>query len=147
MKIQEEGEKLLLFQMFEVHKLIAYKSNKIFSQDGVDIQIEQVPVLMIPYYMGILSQQEIADRVLRDKSSILRTVSSLTQMGLIVVAADPFDKRRKLVQLTKEGKALAAKIAGELHKVDQQVFECLSDIELVSFRKILVKLASNLSSE
>lgn len=144
MKKIEEGVKLLMFRFFEVHKMIVNKSNKICNKDGFGLQVEQVPVLMLPYFLGILSQQEIADKLLRDKSSVLRTVTSLSQSGLLVVAADPFDKRRKLVQLTNEGRKLANKIAEDLSKIDAMVFDCLSEAEKESLTGILKKLEQNL---
>jgi len=139
--IRTEGtEKLLMFHLLEVHKVIHNKSNKIFCKDGFGLQVEQIPVLMIPYYLGILSQQEIADKISRDKSSVLRTVVSLTHAGLLVVAADPFDKRRKLVQLTTDGRKVAGKIADALSKINDQLFACFSEEEKASFRALLIKL-------
>lgn len=130
-----------MFEVFELHKRIHNKSNKIFCKDGFGLQVEQIPVLMIPYYIGILSQQEIADRISRDKSSVLRTVVSLTHAGLLAVATDPFDKRRKLVQLTVEGKRVASKIANVLSGINDQLFSCFSDEEKNTFRALLRKLA------
>ena len=130
-----------MFQVLELPKLIHSKSNKIFCKDGFGLQVEQIPVLMIPYYVGILSQQEIADKISRDKSSVLRTVVSLTHAGLLVVATDPFDKRRKLVQLTVEGRRVASKIADVLSKINDQLFSCFSEEEKNAFRALLNKLA------
>lgn len=136
-----------MFRFFEVHKLLVNKSNKMCDQDGFGIQVEQLPVLMMPYFMGILSQQEIADKLFRDKSSVLRTVNSLSHAGLLVVAADPFDKRRKLIQLTAEGKKIAVRVAAELTQMDAHVFNCLSDDEKNDLTAILDKLAKNMNKE
>lgn len=137
----EAAEKLLMFQLLEIHKVIHNKSNKIFCKDGFGLQVEQIPVMMVPYYLGIVSQTEIADRISRDKSSVLRTVVSLTHAGLVVVASDPFDKRRKLVQLTVEGKRVASKIADVLSRINDQLFSCFSEEEKNNFRALLNKLA------
>ena len=139
----EAEETLLMFEVFELHKRIHNKSNKIFCKDGFGLQVEQIPVLMVPYYLGILSQQEIADKISRDKSSVLRTVVSLTQAGLMAVATDPFDKRRKLVQLTVEGKRVASKIADVLARINDQLFSCFSEEEKTTFRTLLNKLAQD----
>lgn len=129
-----------MFQMFEIHKIIHQKSNKIIGRSGYGLQVEQIPVLMIPYYLGIISQQEIADQCSRDKSSVLRTVTSLTTAGLIAVAPDPFDKRRKLISLTAEGKKKAQRIAEELAKINDEVFAALSPEEVETLRTLLTKL-------
>ena len=68
---------LLLFKIFNIHKIICNKSNKNFSNEGLNIQVEQIPVAMVIYYNGPQSQQDIAHELVRDKSSVLRTVASL----------------------------------------------------------------------
>ncbi len=132
-------ERLTMFRFFELHKTIANKANKNFNKDGIDLQVEQFPVLMIPFFKSTVSQQEIADITGRDKSSILRSITSLTGKGLIVTAPDPFDGRKKLVQLTKEGKKLADKIATELIKMDTVIFACLTPEEKEMFDSLLLK--------
>lgn len=131
--------KVLMFRFFELHKIIANKINKYFNKDGFDLQVEQFPVLMIPYFKGTISQQEIADICGRDKSSILRSIASLAGKNFLVTAQDPFDKRKKMVQLTKEGKALAEVIAQEIIKLDEMVFSCLSAEERATFEGLLQK--------
>src|SRR5690606_6763591 len=118
---------------------IANKTNKYFNKDGIDLQVEQFPVLMIPYFKGTISQQEIADICGRDKSSVLRSIVSLTSKHFLVTAQDPFDKRKKMVQLTKEGKVLAGKIAQEVINLDAMVFSCLTATERVTFEELLQK--------
>lgn len=139
MNEQELREKLTMFRMFDFHKTVVYKTNKYFVKDGYGLQVEQFPVLMIPFFKGALSQQEIADISLRDKSSIQRSVISLTGKGFLVTAQDPFDKRKKMVQLTKEGRKLAEQIAKELIKIDDMIFSCLTDEEKASLNAILAK--------
>ncbi len=82
---------------------------------------------MIPFLKGVVSQQEIAHKTFRDKSSVLRSIISLTNKNLLNTARDPFDKRKKMVQLTKDGRLLADRIAKELIKMDELVFSCLSE--------------------
>lgn len=139
-------DKLTMFKFFDLHKAIANKANKFFNKDGFGIQVEQFPVLMIPYFEGTISQQEIADITSRDKSSILRSVTSLTGKGLVVTATDPFDKRRKLVQLTKEGKKLAEKIALQLIEIDKVVFSCLTAEENETFKQLLQKCRTHITN-
>jgi DNA-binding MarR family transcriptional regulator len=94
---------------------------------------------MIPYFKGTVSQQEMADISGRDKSSVLRSITSLTSKNFVITAQDPFDKRKKMVQLTKDGKTLAEKIAHEIIKLDELVFSCLSAEERTVFERLLQK--------
>lgn len=138
-------DNVLMFRFFELHKIIANKTNRYFNRDGFDLQIEQFPVLMIPYFKGNISQQEIADISGRDKSSVLRSITSLTSKNLLNTAHDPFDKRKKMVQLTKVGKVLAERIAHEIIKLDTLVFSCLSAEERTTFENLLQKCEKYIS--
>lgn len=147
MKRIDGSEKLLMFQVLEIPKVIHSKSSRFLGEAGAGLQVEQIPVLMIPYYSGIISQQEIADNCSRDKSSVLRSVASLTAAGLVAVAPDPFDKRRKLVSLTAEGKKRAQRIADELARINEEIFSSFSQEERDTFRRLLVKLEETITQK
>jgi len=137
---------LLLFKLFDVHKIICNKANKCFSKDGVDIQVEQVPVLMVLYYKGPQSQQEIADTLLRDKSSVLRTIALLQQANYVQVQADLVDKRKKTIKLTENGQQLGEKIANEVSDIDNMMFSSLSTAEKLLLKELLVKCEQHIAT-
>ena len=139
MNYDSEKNKLMMFKLVELHKAIFNKANHIITNTGLEIQVEQLPVMMVIFYGGTMSQQDMADKLQRDKSSIFRSISSLEGRGLLAVAKDPFDKRRNLVQLTKEGKKLADKIALEISRIDAMLFECLSPEETTTFESLILK--------
>lgn len=88
-------------------------------REKIPIKMEQLPVVMCIYDHGILCQQEIADAVCRDKSSVQRTVARLECQGLVEIHRNK-DKRKKLLMLTKRGKEIAKKIAGFTPSSDQE---------------------------
>jgi DNA-binding MarR family transcriptional regulator len=89
-----------------------YKMLKIFiRQEKIPLKVEQLPVMMCIYDHGILCQQEIADAVFRDKSSVQRTVAKLEHYGFVEIRQN-IDKRKKSLVLSETGKAIAQKIAG-----------------------------------
>lgn len=137
---------LLLFKIFNIHKIICNKANKLFSKDGVNIQFEQIPVLMVAYYHGPVSQQDIADEIARDKSSVLRTIASLENLGFLQVKADSTDKRKKLISITETGADLAKKIAGEADAIDNQMFTNLSVAEKLILTELLEKCSTHLQA-
>ncbi len=137
---------LLLFKIFNIHKIICNKANKLFSKDGVNIQFEQIPVLMVAYYHGPVSQQDIADEIARDKSSVLRTIASLENSGFLHVKADITDKRKKLISITQTGADLAKKIAGDADAIDNQMFTNLSVAEKLILTELLEKCSTHLQA-
>ncbi|MBL7713540.1 MAG: MarR family transcriptional regulator [Chitinophagaceae bacterium] len=141
----EDTQKLTMFRVIELHKAIYNKSNKIINKDGWGLQVEQLPVLMILYFSGASSQQDIADKLIRDKSSVLRSVVSLESKGFLVTAQDPFDKRKKMVQLSNAGRKLGDLIAAEISKLDKLLFACLDAQETEQFHALLKKCETSIN--
>ncbi|MFA6060305.1 MAG: MarR family transcriptional regulator [Taibaiella sp.] len=91
---------------------VTYKMLKIFiRQEKIPLKVGQLPVMMCIYDHGILCQQEIANAVFRDKSSIQRTVAKLEYYGFVEIRQN-IDKRKKSLVLSETGKVIAKKIAG-----------------------------------
>ncbi len=141
--MQKEIEKdNILFKVVDLHKTAQNKANKLFTQDGIEVPIDQLPVLMVLYYAGEMSQQDIADRLLRDKSSILRSIASLETKGFVHIKSDDADKRKKIIALTESAEAEAAKIANELTNLDKTLFSCLTKKEREDFETLLSKCSA-----
>lgn len=130
----------ILFHMGMFNKALFNKANKIIAQNGFPIQVEQLPVVMVLYYEGDQSQQEIAVSCDRDKSSIQRSISSLLKREIVQVAQDPHDKRKNIVHLTAKGKSLAKEIEQEIFKIEHIIFGNLSQEKKASFIKHLEEM-------
>lgn len=78
-------------------------------QEGLPFQVEQLPVMMYIYKHGFVCQQEIADAVFRDKSSIQRTITKLARMGYLQISQGE-DKRKKLLKLSPSGRDIVLRI-------------------------------------
>lgn len=63
-----------------------------------------------------LSQQELAGRLRLEKSSVSRLVAELERRGLLVRGRDPASRRTRRLQLTDQGRALHARMAGAFHQ-------------------------------
>jgi DNA-binding MarR family transcriptional regulator len=137
---------LLLFKIFQIHKIICNKANKSFSNEGVNIQVEQIPVLMVIHYNGAQSQQEIAHELLRDKSSIMRTVISLEASGYIKTEPDTTDKRKKLVNLMPKGIELTNRLSAEMGEMDRMMFNNLSVAEKLLLTELLDKCTGHINA-
>jgi DNA-binding MarR family transcriptional regulator len=80
------------------------------KEEGVDITFELLEVLALLYRGDGINQQEIADIMIKDKSSMTYLIDSLVKRGMVVRTEDENDRRNKLIFLTKEGKALQKKL-------------------------------------
>ena len=72
-----------------------------------------------------LKQSELANRLLVTKGNISGMLSRMTELGTVERADDPYDKRKKRITITAEGRELYE--AGRAIQ-DALVFEILEDV-------------------
>jgi DNA-binding MarR family transcriptional regulator len=109
--MDELSKQSLIIELFTL-QAATYGIMKIFiRQEKIPLKVEQLPVIMCIYDHGILCQQEIANAVFRDKSSVQRTVAKLAHQGLVEIRRNR-DKRKKSLVLSETGKAIVQKVSG-----------------------------------
>ncbi|MFT4062481.1 MAG: MarR family transcriptional regulator [Edaphocola sp.] len=109
-------------QMHRIHSIMFRVSNRLIQEASVPVKMEQLPVFMTIFACGNVSQQEIADLLQRDKSSVQRTVVALEKKGLISINQDAKDKRKNILRSTAAGNFLGAQIKELMRKVEEEVF-------------------------
>jgi DNA-binding MarR family transcriptional regulator len=72
-----------------------------------------------------LSQQQLADRLRLEKSTVSRLTASLQQRGLVTRARDPANRRWSKVALTPQGQATAAELIARFHRRHQRLFAAM----------------------
>jgi DNA-binding MarR family transcriptional regulator len=68
----------------------------LFREQHFPLDLDQMPLLLIAYYSGAASQQELGTTLQQDKASINRTVNFLVTRGYAVVEQNPNDKRKPI---------------------------------------------------
>jgi DNA-binding MarR family transcriptional regulator len=116
----------LLFQMHRIHCVMFRVANGLIHDASVPVKMEQLPILMCIYNCGSVSQQEVADMVHRDKSSVQRTVVVLEKKGLITIVQDEKDKRKNILRTTETGTFVALQIKGIVKKVEEEIFSAFA---------------------
>jgi len=81
---------------------------------------------------GVLNQNQIADSLGLNKSSISRLVTQLQKQGLITVLDDDEDKRVKQIGLTDEGSKIAEKIERRANDQVVNIVNFLDENEMES---------------
>ena len=64
---------------------------------------------------GGLAQQDLAHRLVLDKSTVSRLIAALERRGLVVRERDPANRRISRLRLTDAGRAVHAQIAAAFH--------------------------------
>ena len=131
---------LLLRQIGGLHKQIYKECDRIFRELDFPLEMDQIPVLMLLYYNGSASQQEISVSLHRDKASVNRTVAFMSREDLAIVIQDTVDKRKTRVELTATGKSLAKQANAVITEFDEGLTRGFSPEEKQQLHNLLNKL-------
>jgi DNA-binding MarR family transcriptional regulator len=125
------------FQVMRIRKALYRRTTVLVTEAGVPLHMEQMSILITLLKRGTLSQRELADITLRDKSSIIRSISVLQKKGLLMVEHDNVDKRKNNVDLSPKGKELAVQIVKLKRKAENEVLSVLPKEEWeMAFRTV-----------
>jgi MarR family transcriptional regulator for hemolysin len=113
-------------------------------QNGIAYPFEQLILLkLIREHNSPLVQQDIAERMGKDKSVILRMVDSLEKEGFIHRVVDANDRRRNFLALTESGNQLIEKIVKIEIEVTVDLVDGIPEAELTTFYNVIEQIKAN----
>src|ERR1700744_1115774 len=113
-KMQKEGDAIIDFVDALINARQAIKQlaqQKIKDLHDREITYEMLQVLIVLWKKHQVNQQEIANRVQKNKASLTPLIDSLVKKNLVTRATDPSDRRNKIISLTATGKQYKKKFA------------------------------------
>ena len=134
----------IIYQIGETSKLVHKRVTEIFSERGFNVTVEQFGVLAFLWYKEGVKQQDIADGLKRNKTTITRIVENMINRNLIVKVPDQFDKRNKLIYLTQKGKALQKEMVEASGLVYYQTLNNITSKDIEKCLVILKQMIKNL---
>jgi len=107
------------------------------------------PTELTPKHLGVLfevranptSQQLLCETIDVDASKLVGILNDLEEDGLIVRRRDPDDRRRHIVELTKEARARLEKAEKVAKSVEEEFFAGLGEDERAQLRLLLARVA------
>ncbi|MEL6547668.1 MAG: MarR family transcriptional regulator [Myxococcota bacterium] len=114
---------------------------------GLDATPEQWFILNKLHARDGQSQSELADDIFADRPNITRMVDGMERQGWVTRRPDQEDGRRKLVFLTRSGRATAEKIASMAAVERAVLFSGLSTEDLAATRRLLSQLEQQIQRE
>ncbi len=90
--------------------------------------------------LGEVSQNELGRRTAMDAATMQGVIKRLLARGLIDRKPDPEDRRRVVLSLTADGRALIAAAKPNGHAITDETLAGLSDAERRSFLSLLKRL-------
>ncbi len=107
---------------------------------ALDITPEQGILLM---QLGIeegVSQQEIANRIFKDKSSVKRLIDSMERKSLLVRVEDKNDRRNKLIYLTYKGRTVKQEVIEVKTVCMEEIKAKIDEDEMKVCKKVLSQI-------
>lgn len=113
--------------------------------NGIDMTIEQFKVMVVLWKEKSSTQQNIADFVGKDKTSVTRLIAGLEKRSLIQRCSDKTDKRCNLVTLTHQGIALETPTMEVLEKATLHLHRGIDPQELAITLRVLKQMCQTLN--
>lgn len=127
-------------QVGYVLRRVTQRHLAIFSERVPQVTTTQWAVLARLAELGPLSQNHLGRMTSMDAATIKGVVDRLARMGLVETAADPADRRRLTVSLTKAGEELYQTGVATALKVSAETLGPLTAREREQLMALLLKL-------
>lgn len=117
----------------------------ILRQQNVDITPEQLLLLDILWNEGTMTQQRLADTMMKDKNSITKLIDGLERRKLVERKQSTTDRRANNVILTKKANAIKNERKEKGIIMLDNMINGISEEELQAFLSTLNKLSNNMT--
>ena len=107
----------------------------------VDLSSGLYPLLVKSYKNEGISQEELAEELHINESTVTRNLEKLEKKELIIKTPQ---KRKKIITVTDKGGEIAQTIMDYDSQWDKTIKKSLTDEEYDNFRKILIKITEDL---
>jgi DNA-binding MarR family transcriptional regulator len=99
------------------------------GQTGLGLSLSEVFALAELADAGTLSQQDLADRLGLEKSTVSRLAAGLERHGWLSRERDPDNRRFYRLRLTASGKQVAKRVGGHFRRYHAALFQALTPDE------------------
>lgn len=117
--------------------------NKLLKEGGVSITNEQWLVLKEVSFNPGLSQTEIAEKCIKDKTNITRILDLLENKGYLERKKDHKDRRMYRIHITDQGKHVIDAVMPITQKTNDVCKKALKDEEINVLIKLLDTICGN----
>lgn len=145
MKTPESISANILFLTGLITNRLTYSINRSFREAEIDITLEQFSILTLLWYKEGRNQQELANELSRDKTTVTRTLKNMFGKNLLVKVPDKTDRRNNLIYLTNKGKELQERCIRITGNYYVRALDNLSEPEVDYAIVALNKILSNIS--
>lgn len=125
-------------------KLKQYIASMLKKQD-VPLTPEQFLLIDLLWNQGEMSQQQLADKMQKDKNSVTKLVDAIERKGFVIRKQNSSDRRSNTIVLTEKAELLKNEAKQKGILILDNMLEGITEKELRSFLDTLHKLNSNMT--
>ena len=130
-----------------VHNKTKQYISNIFQKHGFNITPEQFLVMDALWNDGTMSQQQIAQTIMKDKNSVVKLLDGLEKKNLVTRVPDKVDRRQNLIEVTPYALVVQEKIKEVAITAVDHVIKDIPQEEMHIFIKVLGKMAENMNED
>jgi DNA-binding MarR family transcriptional regulator len=119
-----------------IRRLFQYRTRLWQETVPGDLTGPQFTVLGVLFRHGSMDQRTLGRHAALDKSTAAPVLERLRTRGLIAITRDPADARRKLLDLTPDGRELVTEAAPFAAEVEERLLAALSPAERDEFFRL-----------
>ena len=135
---REEAEALVVQLLIKSGLFLQREFNQVCQQHGLNTN--QFSAINEIIRQGPISQKELCERLLFEKSNVSKIVKNLQDKGLISVTVAPSDRRSTLLMETKQGFEIWQDCLHAFHDSSTELMSDLSGEELRTLTRLMKRL-------
>jgi MarR family transcriptional regulator, transcriptional regulator for hemolysin len=143
-KKKDKLEDVIYYMIEQTDRKSKAHSTQAFQQAGIDITVEQWVLLKLIEQNPEISQNELAEKATKDAASITRMLDILQKKDFVQRLAAPDDRRKYLLALTAEGRALIDQHMDLVIGLRKKGVKGFSKQELELLKEMLLRIQTNL---
>ncbi|WP_114822431.1 MarR family winged helix-turn-helix transcriptional regulator [Chryseobacterium sp. KLBC 52] len=130
--------------MSEMKSRLRQKIQTIVNEYDPDLSFELIEILGLLSRNSGINQQEIGNKVSKDKSSITYLINSLVKRDLVERIADKNDRRNKQIFLTPKGKQIVETVYPWALDLYKKAADDIHEEEIIKALLLVKKMTANL---
>jgi DNA-binding MarR family transcriptional regulator len=134
----KEVEALVVHMLIKSGLFLQRELNQVYQQHGLNTN--QFSAINEIIRQGPISQKELCERLLFEKSNVSKIVKNLLDKAFISVSVAPNDRRSTLLIETEQGSEIWKKCLDKFHDSSTELMSILSDEELRSTLQLMKRL-------
>jgi MarR family transcriptional regulator, transcriptional regulator for hemolysin len=118
-------------------------AQKQLAENGFHITIDQWLVLKVLSDNPLATQNELAEKVFKDKASVTRILEILVKSDFLTREFNEENRRRFKLTITKKGKQVLKDVIPTVRRNRKQALKDISEKEMLIAEKVLKKISMN----